>query len=99
MQVLSGCLFNRKSMLASRLHFKINIHNMFNNVTSLDWNQLGLDGLAERCAQYKKDGAKFAKWRCTLKINASSPSYLAMADCANVLARYAVICQQVLNKT
>ncbi|MDG2604189.1 fructose-bisphosphate aldolase, partial [Vibrio parahaemolyticus] len=27
----------------------------------------GLDGLSERCAQYKKDGADFAKWRCVLK--------------------------------
>ncbi|WP_411027203.1 class I fructose-bisphosphate aldolase, partial [Salmonella sp. s54925] len=27
----------------------------------------GLDGLSERCAQYKKDGCHFAKWRCVLK--------------------------------
>ena len=58
---------------------------------------VGLDGLAERCQQYKKDGAKFAKWRCVLKINAYSPSYLAMVENANVLARYASICQQVFN--
>jgi fructose-bisphosphate aldolase class I len=54
----------------------------------------GLDGLAERVQQYKKDGAKFAKWRCTLKISAHNPSYLAMKENANVLARYASICQQ-----
>lgn len=54
----------------------------------------GLDGLAERCAQYKKDGAQFAKWRCVLKIAGSNPSYLAMIENANVLARYAMICQQ-----
>lgn len=56
----------------------------------------GLDGLAERCQQYVKDGAKFAKWRCVLKIQPYSPSYLAMLENANVLARYAHICQQVL---
>ena len=54
----------------------------------------GLDGLAERCAQYKKDGAQFAKWRCVLKIGDHTPSHLGMLENANVLARYASICQQ-----
>uniref|UniRef100_A0A673K0J2 Fructose-bisphosphate aldolase n=1 Tax=Sinocyclocheilus rhinocerous TaxID=307959 RepID=A0A673K0J2_9TELE len=54
----------------------------------------GLDGLSERCAQYKKDGCDFAKWRCVLKISDSCPSALAIAENANVLARYASICQQ-----
>ncbi|XP_078536236.1 fructose-bisphosphate aldolase C [Lissotriton helveticus] len=54
----------------------------------------GLDGLAERCAQYKKDGADFAKWRCVLKISDNTPSNLAIIENANVLARYASICQQ-----
>jgi len=54
----------------------------------------GLDGLAERCVQYKKDGCDFAKWRCVLKISEFTPSYLAMVENANVLARYAMICQQ-----
>ena len=54
----------------------------------------GLDGLSERCAQYKKDGAQFAKWRCVLKIQQYTPSYQAMLENANVLARYASICQQ-----
>ncbi|VDK37478.1 unnamed protein product [Dibothriocephalus latus] len=54
----------------------------------------GLDGLAERCAQYYKDGCRFAKWRCVLKISSHTPSYLAMLENANVLARYASICQQ-----
>ncbi|KAJ8364337.1 hypothetical protein SKAU_G00131680 [Synaphobranchus kaupii] len=53
----------------------------------------GLDGLYERCAQYKKDGADFAKWRCVLKITPSTPSRLAIIENANVLARYASICQ------
>uniref|UniRef100_A0A8D2KR02 Fructose-bisphosphate aldolase n=1 Tax=Varanus komodoensis TaxID=61221 RepID=A0A8D2KR02_VARKO len=56
----------------------------------------GLDGLSERCAQYKKDGADFAKWRSVLKISENTPSALAIAENANVLARYASICQQVL---
>lgn len=54
----------------------------------------GLDGLSERCAQYKKDGADFAKWRCVLKISETTPSELAIMENANVLARYASICQQ-----
>jgi len=54
----------------------------------------GLDGLNERCAQYKKDGCDFAKWRCVLKITDKTPSSLAIMENANVLARYASICQQ-----
>ncbi|KAK2118481.1 hypothetical protein P7K49_005368 [Saguinus oedipus] len=54
----------------------------------------GLDGLPERCAQYKKDGADFAKWRCVLKIGEHTPSALAIMENANVLARYTSICQQ-----
>ena len=53
----------------------------------------GLDGLGERCAQYKADGCDFAKWRCVLKITDSTPSQLAINENANVLARYASICQ------
>lgn len=55
----------------------------------------GLDGLAERCAQYKKDGADFGKWRAVLKITSTTPSQLAIQENANTLARYASICQQV----
>ncbi|GCC46563.1 hypothetical protein chiPu_0030855, partial [Chiloscyllium punctatum] len=55
----------------------------------------GLDGLAERCAQYKKDGAVFAKWRSVLRITDKAPSTLAIEENAWVLARYASICQQV----
>lgn len=53
----------------------------------------GLDDLAARCAQYKKDGCDFAKWRCVLKINKNTPSYQSILENANVLARYASICQ------
>jgi len=53
----------------------------------------GLDDLAQRCAQYKKDGCQFAKWRSVLKITQNTPSPLAILENANVLARYASICQ------
>ncbi|KAK4878523.1 hypothetical protein RN001_011029 [Aquatica leii] len=53
----------------------------------------GLDDLGKRCAQYKKDGCHFAKWRCVLKIGKNTPSYQAILENANVLARYASICQ------
>ncbi|KAK4305908.1 hypothetical protein Pmani_022224 [Petrolisthes manimaculis] len=53
----------------------------------------GLDDLSQRCAQYKKDGCDFAKWRSVLKIGKNTPSYQSMLENANVLARYASICQ------
>jgi len=62
--------------------------------TSEETTTQGLDGLGERCAQYKKDGCDFAKWRCVLKITDKTPSPLAIMENANVLARYASTCQQ-----
>lgn len=59
----------------------------------------GLDDLGKRCAQYKQDGCQFAKWRCVLKIREHSPSPLAILENANVLARYASICQMVVINT
>ena len=53
----------------------------------------GLDGLAERCKEYRKEGCRFAKWRCVLKIGDGMPTELAIKENANVLARYASICQ------
>lgn len=53
----------------------------------------GLDGLAERCAEFYRKGCRFAKWRCTYKIGGQEPTALAIADNATVLARYAAICQ------
>jgi fructose-bisphosphate aldolase class I len=55
----------------------------------------GLDDLDARCAKYKREGADFAKWRCALKIGNGLPSQLAILENANVLARYASICQAV----
>ena len=53
----------------------------------------GLDDLDARCKQYKADGCEFAKWRSVLKIGINTPSYQAILENANVLARYASICQ------
>lgn len=54
----------------------------------------GLDDLNARCAQYYKDGCRFAKWRCVIKVSSHTPSHIGMLTVANVLARYASICQQ-----
>ena len=61
------------------------------NSNGESWCQ-GLDGLAERCAEYYKQGARFAKWRSVVNIPAG-PSDKALIDCAYGLARYAAICQ------
>ena len=55
------------------------------------WCQ-GLDGLEQRCSEYYKQGARFAKWRSVVSIP-SGPSRLASMDCAYGLARYAAIAQ------
>ncbi len=54
----------------------------------------GLDGLAERLAEYKTKGASFAKWRAVYTITNNTPSKLAIKTNADVLARYAAICQE-----
>lgn len=53
----------------------------------------GLDSLYERCVRYYVRGARFAKWRTALQIDAQSPSNLAVDVAAMDLARYARICQ------
>jgi fructose-bisphosphate aldolase class I len=54
----------------------------------------GLDGLADRLVEYKSKGACFAKWRAVYSISNSTPSQLAIETNAEVLARYAAICQE-----
>jgi len=61
------------------------------NSNKESWCQ-GLDGLAERCAEYYKQGARFAKWRSVVNITAG-PTDKALNDCAYGLARYAAIAQ------
>lgn len=73
--------------------YPLNIIVIGTNNLRNDYICLGLDDLAQRCAQYKKDGCHFAKWRCVLKIGRNTPSYQSILENANVLARYASICQ------
>ena len=54
----------------------------------------GLDGLAERLRGYKAQGARFAKWREVYPITASNPSRLGIEANAEMLARYAAVCQE-----
>ena len=54
----------------------------------------GLDGLAERLRGYKTQGARFAKWREVYPINAHNPSRLGIEANAEMLARYAAVCQE-----
>ncbi len=55
----------------------------------------GLDGLTERLLEFKKLGAKFAKWRNVYSINEFAPSLPAIKTGAENLARYASACQAV----
>lgn len=54
----------------------------------------GLDGLAERLVGYKAQGARFAKWRAVYPIGPANPTLLGIQTNAEVLARYAAICQE-----
>lgn len=56
----------------------------------------GLDKLAERLAKYYKQGARFAKWRAVIDIDAAGgvPTHTAIMTNAHALARYAALCQQ-----
>lgn len=54
----------------------------------------GLDGLAGRLEEYAKLGAKFAKWRAVIEIDATDrPTDQAIHANAEALARYAALCQ------
>ena len=55
----------------------------------------GLDGLADRLAVYKEQGARFAKWREVYQISAHNPSPLGRKANAEMLARYAAVCQEM----
>ena len=54
----------------------------------------GLDGLAERLARYKQQGARFAKWRNVYPIAPNTPTPLGIEANAEMLARYAALCQE-----
>ena len=54
----------------------------------------GLDGLGERLDEYRKLGARFAKWRAVIDIAPEIPTYTAINTNSHALARYAAICQE-----
>lgn len=54
----------------------------------------GLDGLAERLREYKKQGARFAKWREVYSVGAHVPTRNGIKANAEMLARYAAVCQE-----
>ena len=53
----------------------------------------GLDGLAERLRGYKEQGARFAKWREVYAIDQHVPTRHGIEANAEMLARYAAVCQ------
>ena len=53
----------------------------------------GLDGLDERLEEYRKLGARFAKWRGVINITDLNPSDYCINTNAHALARYAALCQ------
>lgn len=54
----------------------------------------GLDGLDQRCEEYKRLGCQFAKWRMVVNIDEDIPSVEAIAEGARGLALYAGIAQR-----
>ncbi|GBE10369.1 fructose-bisphosphate aldolase class 1 [bacterium BMS3Bbin12] len=54
----------------------------------------GLDGLAERLVRYREQGARFAKWREVYPVGERNPTPLGVEANAEMLARYAAVCQQ-----
>ena len=53
----------------------------------------GLDGLRDRLAEYRKLGARFAKWRAVIAIGDKIPTRTCIDANAEALARYAALCQ------
>ncbi|MBP0438189.1 class I fructose-bisphosphate aldolase [Tianweitania sediminis] len=54
----------------------------------------GLDGLRERLQEYYGLGARFAKWRGVIAISDGLPTWGAVKQNAQALARYAALCQE-----
>src|SRR3990172_8875281 len=54
----------------------------------------GLDGLRERLSEYRKMGARFAKWRAVIAIGDGIPTACCLKGNAHALARYAALCQE-----
>ena len=54
----------------------------------------GLDGLRERLAEYRRLGARFAKWRAVITIGEKIPTRTCIDANAEALALYAALCQE-----
>lgn len=54
----------------------------------------GLDGLRDRLNEYRKLGARFAKWRAVIAVSDILPSKACIKANANALALYAALCQE-----
>jgi fructose-bisphosphate aldolase class I len=54
----------------------------------------GLDGLRERFVEYRKLGARFAKWRAVIDIGPGIPTFTCISSNAHALARYAALAQE-----
>ena len=54
----------------------------------------GLDGLRDRLKEYYQMGARFAKWRAVLAVGNGIPSRACFEANAQVLSRYAALCQE-----
>ena len=54
----------------------------------------GLDGLRERLAEYGHLGARFAKWRAVIALDATRPSRTCLLANAYALARFAALSQE-----
>ncbi len=55
----------------------------------------GLDGLGDRLTRYKEQGARFAKWREVYPITRHNPTLVGRLANAEMLARYAAVCQSL----
>ena len=54
----------------------------------------GMDGLRERLPEYKKMGARFAKWRAVITMGDEIPTTACIKANVHALARYAALCQE-----
>jgi len=54
----------------------------------------GLDGLRGRLEEYRRLGARFAKWRAVFGIAEGRPTSSCLRANADALARYAALCQE-----
>jgi fructose-bisphosphate aldolase class I len=55
----------------------------------------GLLGLRQRLVEYRRLGARFAKWRAVLSVTEELPSETCLEVNADALARYALLCQEL----